>query len=220
MGGAAVSARRRQRRGRDRGGRARPGGRGHGPARGAVRRGGADGHLGRGVGRRLLRGRRRVGHRAFGVGRPAHGAVAGGGRRGCGAPARLGHLLELRTGADGTACRRGAAHGGGLAGRHGRFGPRGDCGPGGRRRVRDRGVLVVRRVHVGPAALLAGHRQRPAVSVLVVGELGVGGVRDRVGQRRRYRPRIRRRGDQAALRACVSWCSARCWRSCARICPC
>ena len=35
------------------------------------------------------------------------------------------------------------------------------------------------------------------------GELGVGGVRDRVGQRRRYRPRIRRRGDQAALRACT-----------------
>ena len=48
----------------------------HGTTGGAVRRGGADGHLGRRVGRRLLRRCGRVGHRAVGVGRPAHGAVA------------------------------------------------------------------------------------------------------------------------------------------------
>ena len=66
------------------------------PAGRAVRRGGADRDLDRGVGRRLFRGRRRVGYRAAGAGRPADGAVPGVGRRGCRAVAGLGDLPELR----------------------------------------------------------------------------------------------------------------------------
>ena len=54
--------------------------------------------------------------------------------------------------------------------------------------------------HAGAGTLLAGHRQRPAVPVLVVGELRVGGVRDRARQRGGHRPGIRHRRDQAALR--------------------
>ena len=87
----------------------------------------------------------------------------------------------------------------------------------GGRGVRRRGVLVVRRLYPCPGTLLAGHRERSAVPVLVVGQLRVGGVRDRARQRGRHRPGIRHRGDPPKLRACTSSCSAHCWRSCARI---
>ena len=75
------------------------------------------------------------------------------------------------------------------------FPPAGGAGDG--RRVRRRRILVVRRLHPCPATLLAGHRQQPAVPVLELGEFGIGGVRDRPGQRRRHRPGVRHRGDQA-----------------------
>ena len=82
------------------------------------------------------------------------------------------------------------------------------------RGVRRRGVLVVRRLYPGAGTLLAGYRQRSTVPVLVVGEPGVGGVCDRVGQRGRDRagPSISRRSSDA--RACTSSCSAPCWPSC------
>ena len=73
-------------------------------------------------------------------------------------------------------------------------------GAGGRCGVRGRGILVVRRLYPCAATLLAGHRDRPAVPVLVVGEPRLGGLRDRVGQRGRSRPGLRYRGDPAALR--------------------
>ena len=87
--------------------------------------------------------------------------------------------------------RRGLARG--IAG----VGSRGARGAGGGRGVRRRRVLVVRRLHPCPGTLLAGHRQRPPVPVLVVGELRVGSVCDRTRQRRGHRPRLRPGGDQA-----------------------
>ena len=45
---------------------------------------------------------------------------------------------------------------------------------------------MVRRLYPCPATLLAGHRGKPAIPVLELGEPGVGRVRDRPGQRRRF----------------------------------
>ena len=175
--------------------------RGHGPTRRAVRRGGADGHLGRGLGRRLLRRRRGMGYRAAGAGRAAHGAAAGARRPRVPACCSAGAIfLNYGLALMALPARRRADRRRGLAIRPAGAGSRCAGGAGGRRGVRGRGVLVVRRLHACAATLLAGHRDRPAVPVLVVGEPRVGGVRDRVGQRGRYRPGLRHRGDQAALR--------------------
>lgn len=51
-----------------------------------------------------------------------------------------------------------------------------------------------------PATLLAGDRQRSAVRLLVLGKLGVRGLRYRVRQRRRSQPGIRPGRDQSSIR--------------------
>ena len=61
-------------------------------------------------------------------------------------------------------------------------------GGGGLRRC---GVLLVRWLYPCAAALLAGNRQIPAVPVLELGEPGVRGVRDRIGQCSRNQPTVR-----------------------------
>ena len=72
---------------------------------GAVRRGRADGDLDRGVRRRLLRRGGGMGYRIAGVGGSTHSALADAGRGGLGTSAGLGHLPELRLGADGVSRR-------------------------------------------------------------------------------------------------------------------
>lgn len=61
-------------------------------------------------------------------------------------------------------------------------------------------ILLVRRLYPCPATLLAGDRQRSAVRLLVLGKLGVRGLRYRVRQRRRSQPGIRPGRDQSSIR--------------------
>ena len=168
MGRSAVPAGRVQRGGRDRGRGARAHRRSDRSVGRAVRRGRADGDLGRGVGRRLLRGRGGVGHRAAGAGRRTHGATcpllaaAGAGlllgwaiflNYGLALIALLA-LAVLITAVDWRAALRALV-------------PRDRRRAGGRRASsRVARLLVVRRLSPGAATLLAGHRQRPAVPVL------------------------------------------------------
>ncbi len=128
---------------------------------------------------------------------------------GLGTAAGLGHLPELRLGADGDSCGCGLAGRRGLAGSAARAGSGGSGGARDRRRVRRRGFLVVRRLCRCAGTLLAGHRQRPPVPVLVVGQLRIGGVRDRPRQRGGHRPDFRPCGDQAPAGSASGGASAR-----------
>ena len=160
-----------------------------------VRGRGADGHLGRRLGRRLLRGRGRMGHRPAGTGRATQKVrvpllVAGGAGLLLGWAIFLNYGLALiaflalavlitavdwhaalRTSGSRRPDRRGSSSAVFFAAR----------------------LLVVRRLYPCAGTLLAGDRQRSAVPVLVVGQLRVGGVRDRARQRGRHRPGIRHR---------------------------
>ena len=145
----------------------------------AVRGGGADGDLDRGVGRRLLRRSRRLGYRAVGSRGPRDRSAAGAGRRGRRSARRMVGLPQLRAGADGAAGR-------GRAGLLARLACRTTCAGAGRRRgvgrggdVHTRRFLVVRRLHPCPATVLARYRQPAAVPVLELGEPGISGVRNR-----------------------------------------
>ncbi|AAK44788.1 hypothetical protein MT0566 [Mycobacterium tuberculosis CDC1551] len=110
-----------------------------------------------------------------------------------------GVFLQLRARADraagdgGVGRRRLAARPAGTgAGRAG--------GAGGRGELRGCRILLVRRLYPCPATLLAGDRQRSAVRLLVLGKLGVRGLRYRVRQRRRSQPGIRPGRDQSSIR--------------------
>ncbi len=83
--------------------------RGDGTTGRAVRRGGPDGDLDRGLSRRLLRRGGGLGYRPAGVGRSADGAMAVAGSDGCRAAARVGRVPQLRAGPDGPSRGGGAA---------------------------------------------------------------------------------------------------------------
>ena len=171
--------------------------------------------LGRRLGRRLFRGRGRVGYRPVGAGRQTEGASTAAGRRRRRSVVGLGDLPQLRPRAHRVPGVSSADHRRRLA--IGTTHTRARRRDGG---VRRRGVLrlrllVVRRLPPCAGTLLAGHRPRPALPVLVVGQLRIGGVCDRARQRCRHRPGIRHRGHPQDIRACTCWFSARCWRSCA-----